>query len=181
MAPASCRRFCFQARPRKSPAGRRRHKTSRRVIAAPPDSITFLLRGWTGRSTLRTKSFREPVNDRQENVEATGVMGMMQQMVPRRRAQQLRKPTAHVRAPVNIFKCDVVHREAGEYSSGPAVAENPLQQQKWRGICKKKRDDSKGVTGKIDIPGRFRGIQCRVVNHVLLAKNSMARVQNKSV
>ena len=105
----------------------------------------------------------------------------MQQVMPRRRAQPLRQPAAHVRAPVNFLKRDVVERETREYSRGPAVAENPLQNQKWRSVGEKKRDHSPGIAGKIDVPGRVRRIQRGVMHHVLLAKDAAPRVQKKSV
>src|SRR5579863_10296584 len=106
---------------------------------------------------------------------------MVQQVVASSRAQPLWQPAAHVRAPMNFLKRDVINREAGEYSSGPSIAEDPLQEQKWRSISKKKRDDSQRIAGKINVPGRFRGIQCRVMHHVLLAKNAAARVQDEPV
>ena len=123
----------------------------------------------------------KPIKNRQENIEAAGVLRMMEQVVPRRRAQPLRQPAAHVGAPMNFFKCNVVNREAREYPGGPAIAENPLEKEKWRRVGEKKRDDSPGIPGKVDVPGHLRRIQRLVVHHVLLAKEAAARVQYESM
>src|SRR5260370_41238875 len=77
-------------------------------------------------SHIRLKSLREPVTNRKEDVEAARVAGMMQHVVPRRRAEPPRQPAAHMRAPVNFFKRDVVNRETRKHSRRPAIAENPL-------------------------------------------------------
>lgn len=105
----------------------------------------------------------------------------MEEVVSRRRAQPIRQPAAHVGAPMNLFKCDVVNREACEYSGGPAIAEDPLQNQKWRCVGEEKRYNSPRVAGKVDVPGRLRRIQRGVMDHVLLAEEATPRMQDKPV
>ena len=130
---------------------------------------------------MRLEPLRNPIKNRQENIEAAVVLRVMEQVVSRCRAEPFWQPAAHVRAPVNFFKRDVIDRKAGEYSGGPAVPENPLQKQERRGIREKKRHDSPGIPGKIDVPGRLRRIQRLVVHHVLLAKETAARMQDEPV
>src|ERR1700674_3468899 len=154
-------------------------RTSRHVTARflPNSSFRFAAVD----SRLRLKPLRNPVKYRQENVEAAGVPSVMQQVVARRGAQPLRQPAAHVHAPVNFFKRDVVNRKADKHSRGPAIAEIPLQKQKRRGVGQEKTDHSPGIPGKVDVPGHFWGVQRSVMHDMLLAKKAAGPVQYESV
>jgi hypothetical protein len=71
----------------------------------------------------------KPVEHRQEYVEVSCVVSVVSQVVFDRRLKPRRKPSAHVSAPVNLFKRDVVERETYRYTGNPASVENPLKNQ----------------------------------------------------
>src|SRR5258708_3946832 len=98
----------------------------------------------------------------------------MHQMMPGSRTHPSGQPAAHVRAPVNFFKSNVVEREACKHSRCPEAVKHPLQEQKWDGVRNEKRYDSPGVAGKVYVTRGFRRVQRGVVHHVLLAEDAAA-------
>jgi hypothetical protein len=124
---------------------------------------------------------RKPVEHRQEYVEVTCVVSVVLQVVPRRRLKPRRKPSAHVSAPVNLFKRDVVEREAYKYTGNPAIVENPQKNQEGQGVRAKKPYDTPGTPREVDVSGRIRGLQSGMVHHVLLGEKPASTVQQEPV
>jgi hypothetical protein len=69
----------------------------------------------------------KPVEHRQEYVEVICVVGVVSQVVPRRRLKPRGKPSAHVSAPVNLFERDVVEGKTYKHTGDPTIVENPLE------------------------------------------------------
>ena len=70
-----------------------------------------------------------PIEHWQEHVEVARIVSVVSQMMPRRGRKPRRQPSAHVSAPVNLLKRDVVESKACKRPGYPAVLKCPLKTQ----------------------------------------------------
>jgi hypothetical protein len=59
----------------------------------------------------------------------TRIVSVVSQMMPCRALEPHRQPSAHVSAPVNLLKRDIVERKAYECTGDPPILEYPFENQ----------------------------------------------------
>ena len=111
----------------------------------------------------------------------TCAVSVVSQVVPRRRLKPRRKPSAHVSAPVNLFKRDVVEGETYKHTGIPAIVENPLENQEGQSVRAKKPYDTPRTPREVDVSGHIRGLHSGMVHHVLLGEKPAPAVQQEPV